>query len=263
MQSKVCSKCKEEKVLTEFHTSNREPCGYKSACKVCRNKYNVLLRKKKRDKFLLDKSKIMCDYDPLLNKNIRFCNTCGDGKSLDNYYSSPKLKLGKMYQCSTCQNEVQKFHNKKESYVKWKFEYRKQYRIKNREKLRLKNRVYTEKNIDKIREKNRRYVTNNPEKVKKSKKDWADRNPHKLAERRVRRRVSEKLSIPSWSESEKIKIVYQKAKWLESITGLKYHVDHLIPIQGKDVCGLHVWANLQILEASLNCSKQDTYEKEW
>ena len=71
----------------------------------------------------------------------------------------------------------------------------------------------------------------------------------------ARRRATKLKATPDWSEKELIKVVYSKAKWLESLTGLKYHVDHIVPLQGENVCGLHVWHNLQILEKSINLSK--------
>lgn len=77
--------------------------------------------------------------------------------------------------------------------------------------------------------------------------------------RQAKRKSSKLKATPKWSELDKIKIVYEKAKWLEEITGIKYHVDHIIPLQGKNVCGLHVWQNLQILEDKLNISKSNKH----
>ena len=54
-------------------------------------------------------------------------------------------------------------------------------------------------------------------------------------------------------------MLYEKAKWLEGLTGLKYDVDHIIPLQNKNVCGLHVWENLQILEKGINCMKSNKF----
>lgn len=97
----------------------------------------------------------------------------------------------------------------------------------------------------------------NKEKVDKRNKEWFDKNPHKRLQYVNKRRAAKLNATPAWSEDILISKVYEKAKWLESLTGLSYHVDHIIPIQGKNVCGLHVWANLQILERKLNISKSN------
>ena len=75
--------------------------------------------------------------------------------------------------------------------------------------------------------------------------------------RNAKRRAAEIQATPIWAELDKIKVLYDKVAWLESLTGLKYHVDHVVPLNSKKVCGLHVWANLQILEVGVNLSKSN------
>ena len=86
-------------------------------------------------------------------------------------------------------------------------------------------------------------------------KQYLKNNKHLRNARNTKRRAYKLNATPNWAELDKIKIVYEKVKWLESLTGLRYHVDHIVPLKGENVCGLHVWANLQILEFGINCSK--------
>lgn len=75
---------------------------------------------------------------------------------------------------------------------------------------------------------------------------------------RSNRRASENQATPSWlSEEQKQQIfaVYQHAKECEMLTGDKYHVDHIVPLKGENVSGLHVPWNLQVLPADINLQK--------
>lgn len=59
---------------------------------------------------------------------------------------------------------------------------------------------------------------------------------------------------------EEIKEFYWLAKDLKSVTGEDYHVDHIVPICGENICGLHVPWNLQVLPADINLSKGNKYD---
>ncbi len=85
---------------------------------------------------------------------------------------------------------------------------------------------------------------------------------HIEAEKVVRRRRAEGLATPAWSDRQKIRAVYQAARDLTAKTGVKYHVDHIVPLKGELVCGLHNEFNLQILQAFENLSKRNTFNAE-
>jgi hypothetical protein len=70
-----------------------------------------------------------------------------------------------------------------------------------------------------------------------------------------RRRAICAQQTPAWADLKKIQSVYDSAKVLSERFGVTYHVDHIIPLRGKDICGLHVENNLQLLEAGLNVAK--------
>lgn len=64
--------------------------------------------------------------------------------------------------------------------------------------------------------------------------------------------------MPPWANKEAIKSLYEEAQRLSEQTGESWHVDHVIPLKGETVCGLHVESNLQILRAIENLTKKNS-----
>jgi hypothetical protein len=76
----------------------------------------------------------------------------------------------------------------------------------------------------------------------------------------VRRYQAAKLKrCPVWADHEWIKHAYAVAADMSVKMGEPFHVDHIIPLQGKTVSGLHVYDNLQILPARENASKGNKF----
>jgi len=67
-------------------------------------------------------------------------------------------------------------------------------------------------------------------------------------------------ATPKWLTEEhidEIKQFYIDAEYLTHLTKVKFHVDHIMPLKGETLCGLHVPWNLQLLPANENCSKSN------
>jgi hypothetical protein len=175
-----------------------------------------------------------------------------------------------------------------ETYRKRTREYLREWRAKNPEKQAAICKTYDEKNRDKRSAYAKQYRKDNPEKVKELGKSWAKANPEKIRaysvkagrawhernpeylkehykankERYVaasaRRRASQDSATPTWLtaiDKAMIQEMYDVSEARYIQTGIKHHVDHIVPINGKGVAGMHVPWNLQVITAHENLSK--------
>lgn len=67
-------------------------------------------------------------------------------------------------------------------------------------------------------------------------------------------------ATPKWADKDKIEEIYEACRTLTKKTRRKHQVDHIIPLRGKLVCGLHVENNLQILTKLANRSKSNKFD---
>jgi 5-methylcytosine-specific restriction endonuclease McrA len=52
-----------------------------------------------------------------------------------------------------------------------------------------------------------------------------------------------------------VKEAHELRKLRNQTTGFEWHVDHIVPLKGKEVCGLHIWSNLRVIPKVLNLRK--------
>ena len=114
------------------------------------------------------------------------------------------------------------------------------------------------RNRDAVNNYAKEYRKNNPEKFLESQKKFVLKNAARRSENERARQARKTQAMPVWLTKEhlsSIRSIYkQAADWSKKL-GKKMHVDHIVPIKGKQVCGLHVPWNLQILAQSENCVK--------
>jgi hypothetical protein len=195
------------------------------------------------------------------------CVICKAEKDTTNFHKKQHGKYGVSSRCKPCDYEYSKKYWKESSRI---------YREKNREKIRANSRTIYLANPEKANEATKksrtkhydRYITysrnyeleNKEARLLKSRM-YAKNNPHKVAAISSKRRTKQKNATPIWSNIEMTKRIYKLRDRLNTLAGhIKYHVDHVIPLNAKLASGLHVPNNLKIELASVNMSKRNTFE---
>jgi len=100
------------------------------------------------------------------------------------------------------------------------------------------------------------------ENTKIVKKRWKQDNPIKVYAATANRRAAKLQRTPLWltkAHHEQIERFYWEAAEISKVVGEFYHVDHIVPLQGKTVSGFHVPWNLQVLHAKQNLSKGNNH----
>ena len=94
--------------------------------------------------------------------------------------------------------------------------------------------------------------------IKNQSKTWNYNNKDKTRSKTAKRRSAKKQRVLPWLTQEHFKQIeefYTRAKMFQMDTGQEYHVDHIVPLQGKNVSGFHAPWNLQVIPAKENLSK--------
>jgi len=125
------------------------------------------------------------------------------------------------------------------------------------------NKKYYYKNKDKYYEYSKKYANLHKDKVRRNQGKYrsSEKGLEKRRDYNRRRRSALSKSSLGGVFSFEITVIYATCKEKIRTSGIKYEVDHIVPLLGEDVCGLHVPWNLQILEGKLNQSKGAKYPK--
>lgn len=148
------------------------------------------------------------------------------------------------------------------------------YRVTHEAQMREWKRLWVEKNPDKVKASNTayerrghgkaaarafRYREAHREECRQNNKRWYVENRHIAIAHARKRQFDIVKATPAWADMSKIAEIYREARALTLATGVVHHVDHVIPLRGKIVSGLHVETNMQILTARDNQAKHNRF----
>ena len=170
---------------------------------------------------------------------MKRCCTCKVEKPFTDFH----LQKGKpRSQCKVCANEYQRTSKKRAEYLQ-------RWREGNREKIAVIQKKYRDANRELSRAQCR---------------EWGQRNKDKVRAAASLKRAIKARAYARWSQ-ELTDFVTSEACLLaamrEQATKIAWHVDHIVPLKGVEVCGLHVWNNLRVVPAVVNISKKNRFNE--
>lgn len=153
-----------------------------------------------------------------------------------------------------------KKRQKREEYLRHKDRYKsrsQKWRSENPEKYKESKREYfsREEVKEASRQRTRKWAEDNKERRTETNAKWKEENRPKVRGYRAKRRAKERQATPPWLTKEhyaEILAVYEEADRLTKETGVEYQVDHIVPLSGGTVSGLHVPWNLRAITAHEN-----------
>ena len=217
MLTKVCTCCKVEKCVDEYHKNKRGKYGVESQCKHCRQQYAA--------------QRYEANKNSIVDQQLAYyqANKEAIAKRQRGYYQANKKKIS--------EQGITYYQANKEAIAKRQSVYQKS----NKEVIAKRQSVYREANKDAISAYNSAH---------------AKSNRYLYNAYAAKRRASQLQATPAWADLEAIKGMYELAA-IFNHTGMNLHVDHTVPLQSDLVCGLHCEANLQLLSATENKSKSN------
>jgi hypothetical protein len=205
---------------------------------------------------------------------IQTCSKCKVEKPLiTGFYKNTKCASGYNTVCKEC-NRVDvaaRYWSNRDAHLAYHKSYREAnperckarslaYRTNNSELVKTQKREFYLRNREALIAKGAEWQRKNPDKVAARNAKWKKANPDKVTVQTIRRLEHIKRATPAWANEFFIEEAYHLAKVRAEKLGGKWHVDHIIPLRGKLVCGLHVENNLQVIPAKVNLLKNAKFQ---
>ena len=197
--------------------------------------------------------------------SLRKCKHCSIEANIQEelslFVSDKKSKHGRENVCKDCRKESLSDRPISKSTYQGSLYFR-DYYSKNKEKYKKSALKWQSNNADIISEKQHiRYIENRDARLQQS-KEWIEENRGKSRAYKAKNQAKRNLRVPSWLTPDDfwmMGIAYETARERTEQYGVEFEVDHIIPLNGKYVSGLHVPDNLQVITRYDNNRKSNHF----
>jgi len=190
---------------------------------------------------------------------MKTCTRCKATKPLSEFYVRKSAKDGRESHCRECAGEKVRLYHATHK------EATKAYKIANKERSSIVDKAYRESHKAETKARTSKWsklnlerrIAANRESRKISRREWSRANPHLVCQQAAKRRAVSRQATPKWANRFFIQEAYHLAALRTKLTGIDWHVDHIVPLNSPLVCGLHCEANLAVIPAKENLSKSN------
>ena len=256
--TKVCKTCGAEKTTDQFSVNRAARDGRINSCKPCETKRvrawsDANPEKKKAWSEKNSSANLRANLSP---ETMFVCTKCKTSKSVDNFGKNCRNKNNIRVTCKECvaAHMARKYADNPGPYRQKTAKWRDDNPIRAKEY----SVAYVAANRAERNEHRRLFRLANIEREKSRDKEYTKNNRAKVYAKNARRRASETQATPKWLtliQQAQINEFYELALAKNMQTGIDHDVDHIIPLRGTGVRGLHVPWNLQILTEAENSRK--------
>lgn len=190
----------------------------------------------------------------------KICKVCKLEKSLTLFDRKERGILGVRPQCKECRSAARRARYASDTQHREAIlGAQREANAANPEKNRAKVRAWTDANKGRAALYKAAYRATNKQAIVDWQREWCRRNRDKTRRYLARRAAAILRATVSWSDEFIISEIYHLAKLRSDMTGVEWHVDHIVPLRSGTVCGLHCEANLRVITARANKLKSNRW----
>lgn len=166
---------------------------------------------------------------------MKLCCACNQEKSVELFNKRAASRDGLQRRCKECERlyKLQRVDLEKERQAKW-----------------------YEKNKEAKNQASRFWYLANKESVTQRSAKWLRNNPVKSRQINARKKAIKLRATPPWADADLIAGMYEVAQLFRNV-GVRMEVDHIVPLKGTTVSGLHTHDNLQLMVSKKNAAKNN------